>query len=420
MSANDKPLTICDLTQSFSLTGGGGITTYLGEKAKYVLANTPHTLIQIVPGERDQVIENGRHIRVHVGAAGQPNTPAYRFIFRTGAVRDVLERFRPDIIESQCPWLLPWTAIRYGSAHPESALVAGYRTDFPTAQIHRVFNKTLGPQVAEVARNAAKKHARRTYKRFDRVYVLGEAGRGALREYGIDDVSVLDLGVHAEIFSPDKRDPEWRRDMGHEGDGPLLVYVGRFDPEKRPGTLIEALRRLPRELGARLVMIGNGRGEDDLRAQAKGLPVTFAGFFSNRHELARGLASSDIYVSGMADETFGISIIEAQAAGLPVVGVASGAMPERVEPGTGLLGPVEDADAMAANILAVWNGNHDAMGAAARALIERRYSWDKTFANLFGNIYPAALAARDARIASGVKRPVLPRVRDRYGAFDFG
>ena len=90
--------------------------------------------------------------------------------------------------------------------------------------------------------------------------------------------------------------------------------------------------------------------------------IIMPGYVRDRAELARWLASGDIYVSGMADETFGISIIEAQASGLPVVGVAAGAMIDRVTEATGRLGPVGDAGAMAANILDVWNGDRSAMG----------------------------------------------------------
>ena len=67
------------------------------------------------------------------------------------------------------------------------------------------------------------------------------------------------------------------------------------------------------------------------------------GYCKDRSDLARWLASSDIYVSGMADETFGISIVEAQASGLPVVGIAAGAMIDRVTDATGRLGPVGDS-----------------------------------------------------------------------------
>jgi alpha-1,6-mannosyltransferase len=115
-----------------------------------------------------------------------------------------------------------------------------------------------------------------------------------------------------------------------------------------------------------------------------------------RAELARWLASSDIYVSAMADETFGISIIEAQASGLPVVGVAAGAMLDRVTEGTGRLGPVGDAGAMAANILSVIHSDRDAMAAAARSHA-LQFSWDSSMDALFGRVYPAAFERRRER-----------------------
>ena len=110
-------------------------------------------------------------------------------------------------------------------------------------------------------------------------------------------------------------------------------------------------------------------------------------------ELARWLASSDIYVSGMADETFGVSILEAQASGLPVVGVAAGAMIDRVTDAVGRLGPVRDASAMAANILDVWNSDRRAMADHARAHA-LQFSWDSSMEALFGRVYPAAFAKR--------------------------
>jgi alpha-1,6-mannosyltransferase len=115
----------------------------------------------------------------------------------------------------------------------------------------------------------------------------------------------------------------------------------------------------------------------------------------DRAELARWLASADIYVSGMADETFGVSIVEAQASGLPVVGVAAGAMIDRVTEALGRLGPVGDAAAMAANILAVWNGDREAMSERARACA-LQLSWDSSMEALFGRIYPVAFANRAA------------------------
>src|SRR6185369_9587936 len=140
---NDNWL-ICDLTQSYSPHGGGGISTYLREKREYILNHTGHRLLQIVPGPEDRVVESGRHIWVEIGAEQVRGSPNYRFILRTGAVRETLERYRPHIIESLCPWVLPWTAINHRRANPDTALVARYHTDFPNAHVHRVGAELFG------------------------------------------------------------------------------------------------------------------------------------------------------------------------------------------------------------------------------------------------------------------------------------
>src|SRR6478672_7290965 len=98
----------------------------------------------------------------------------------------------------------------------------------------------------------------------------------------------------------------------------------------------------------------------------------------------------------MADETFGVSILEAQASRLPVVGVAAGAMIDRVTDATGRLGPVGDARAMAANILSVWTSDRNAMAGAARTHA-LQFSWDSSMDALFGRLYPTAFASRAGR-----------------------
>lgn len=395
--AGDRPLTLCDLTQSYSPTGGGGISTYLAEKRRYVLENTPHTLLQIVPGPVDRVSINGRHVFAEVGAARVRGSPDYRFILRTRVVHDLLRRFRPDVIESLCPWVLPWTAIRHRRAYPQTALVAGYRTDFPNAHVFRVARELFGERIGRGFRWLSYGYAELTYREFDRVYTLSGQAREELARRRITDIDLLPLGVDTALFSPERRDPGFRAGLGLPGEGPLLVYAGRIDHEKRADRLIAMMRRLPADLGAALVMIGEGKLRERLRGEAHDLPVACVGFESDRAALARALASSDIYVSAMADETFGISVLEAQAAGLPVVGVDSGAMSDRVPESLGLLGPVDDVDAMAHNVERIWRVGARAMGDRARAHVVRRYSWQRTFETLLGDIYPQAIRRAAAR-----------------------
>lgn len=401
MTKPAAPMLICDLTQSYAPHGGGGIGTYLREKRRYVIDETPHRLLQIVPGPEDRIVEDGRHIWVEVGAEQVRGSPNYRFIMRTRIVRDVLERFRPDLIESQCPWVLPWTAINYRRAFPHTALVAGYHTDFPNAHVHRVGSELFGEFVGRGLRRLATGYAQVTYREFDRVYTLSTMMADVLGEYRVDHVDVLSLGVDTALFHPDRRDIGFRRELGLTALGPLLVYAGRIDNEKRADRVLSMFRQLPRALDAALVMIGDGKLRDALMAEAQGLQVAFPGFMADRDKLARALASADVYVSGMADETFGISIVEAQASGLPVVGVASGAMTERIVPGTGLLVGVDDTAAMAAAVAQIWHGPRAQMSKAARDHVAGRFEWRQTFERLLGEVYPRALATARARNEKG-------------------
>jgi alpha-1,6-mannosyltransferase len=125
------------------------------------------------------------------------------------------------------------------------------------------------------------------------------------------------------------------------------------------------------------------------------------GFISDRALLARWLASADVYVSGMADETFGISVIEAQAAGLPVVGIAEGAMIDRVPPALGRLGPMGDAEAMAANIVALLDDPARPGIREAAMTHAATMSWDKAMERMFDQVYPLAMARRRASFKTG-------------------
>jgi alpha-1,6-mannosyltransferase len=216
---------------------------------------------------------------------------------------------------------------------------------------------------------------------------------------------VVPLGVELGEFGPSRRDPRLRRKLGLTDQQPLLVYAGRLDGEKKPDVVVDAFRRLPRDLGAKLVLIGEGPLREEIAALADER-ILMPGYVKSRSELARWLASADIYVSAMADETFGISIIEAQASGLPVVGVAAGAMIDRVAEGTGLLGPVGDPASMARNILGVWNSDREAMSAQAAAHA-RQFSWERSMDALFGQVYPSAFARR---LAAPVRAPLAAPV----------
>ena len=389
---------VCDLTQSWSDVGGG-VGTYLKRKRAYILEKTPHQHLMILPGPKDEVIDEGRAVTVFIASPKVPGSPHYRLLLRNGAVRAALERFRPEVIECQDAYNLPWAAIAHRNRYPETTLVAGYFTDFPTVYVKRPFGKFVGRGLADAASRLCYRYCGALYSRFDAVYGLSENGGVAkLSEAGVNDVAVVPLGVELGEFDPSRRDLALRHSLGIDDDQPMLIYAGRLDGEKRPQVVVDAFRQLPAAMGATLVLLGDGPLRGQFCELGKKIRLIAPGFVNGRAELARWLASADIYVSAMADETFGISVIEAQASGLPVVGVAAGAMVDRITPETGRLGPVDDAAAMARNIVEVWANQPKAMGLAAREHVRHRFAWDQSMESLFGSVYRQAFARRAARV----------------------
>ena len=398
-----------DLTQSWSDVGGG-VGTYLRHKRRHILESTSHRHLMILPGPKDaiEVEENGRAITVFIASPKIPGSPHYRFMLRNRAVREALATYRPDLIECQDAYNLPWAAIGHARRHPGTALVAAYCTDFPTVYVDRPFSKVMGAAIGGAASRLCYRYCGRLYRQFDAVYAMSENGGAArLRELGVPQVDVVPLGVELGEFSPVKRDPQLRRSLGLADTQPLLIYVGRLDSEKKPDVVVDAFRALPPSLGAALLLLGDGPYREEFQG-LEGQRIFAPGYCRDRGDLSRWLASADLYVSAMADETFGISIIEAQASGLPVVGVASGAMVDRVPPGLGLVGAVGCADAMARNILAVLGGDMQLMSEQARAHA-LQFSWDQSMERLFGHVYRDALARASTRAgqSSVVRQPAL-------------
>ena len=397
-------LLFADLTQSWSDVGGG-VRTYLHHKRRHILQNTTHRHLLVVPGARDwiDIADDGRSITATVASPKVPASPHYRLMLRNGAVRRLLAGYRPDVIECQDAYNLPWAAIAHASRHPGTALVAAYCTDFPTVYVDRPFSKWLGRSVGGSASRLCYAYCGKLYRRFDAVYAMSENGGATkLRDLGVPHVDIVPLGVELGQFSPNKRNHRLRQRLGLGEGQPLLVYAGRLDSEKRPQIVVDAFRRLPESLGAALLLLGDG----PLRDQFSGWEaerIYAPGYCRDRSDLAAWLASADLYVTAMADETFGISVIEAQASGLPVVGVAAGAMVDRVPKGLGRVGEIDDADAMAANIMAVLHGDLASMRDRARSHA-LQFSWEQSMERLFGHVYRNALANALERAGSGRAR----------------
>lgn len=383
-------LTLCDLTQSYSIKGGG-IGTYLRRKRRFIAETTSHTHVLIIPGAENKITQNGQLITAEIKSPKVPGSPNYRLLLRNKAVKEILRQFKPASIECLDAYNLPWAAIGFRKEQPSTKLIAGYRTDFPTVYVEQPARRILGDWVAKKLKSRAYSYAGKLYTKFDARYALNRTMGDTLEHLGAGRVDVLPLGTDVDVFSPDARDDNWRTHIGVKADEPVLIYAGRIDKEKQPDVVVDAFLKLPTNMNAHLCLLGEGKLLDPLKEKTRGQNVHFLGYVSDRTELAKMLASSDLYVSAMAYETFGISIIEAQACGLPVIGVAEGAMPDRISDALGRLGPMSDSDVMAQHIQDLWNHDiYKSMRVNARQHVLDNFSWDKTFDHLFRKIYPSA------------------------------
>ena len=400
----------CDLTQSWSAKGGG-VGTYIRHKRQHIIEQTPHRHLLIIPGREDATLveEDGRAITVTIASPRVPGSPNYRLLLRNRAVRAALALHRPQLIECQDAYNLPWAAIAHRRSAPDTALVAAYCTDFPRVYVERTVGRWLGSGVGRGAARVSYAYAASVYRRFDALFAMSENGGAAkLRSLGVGRVDVVPLGVELGQFSPDKRCPALRASLGIADHQPLIIYAGRLDSEKRAEVVAEAFLRLPDELGAFLVLLGDGPMRAPLAELLAGKRALLPGFVHDRDDLAKWLASADLYATGMADETFGISVIEAQASGLPVVGVAGGAMVDRVKTDIGRIGPIDDAEAMARHLVEIWHGDVRAMGRASWDHAQQ-FSWRESMQALFGELYPRAMtaAARRSRSVRPVRAPLV-------------
>jgi len=188
--------------------------------------------------------------------------------------------------------------------------------------------------------------------------------------HGVRNVGLWRRGVDAEQFHPRHASAEMRARLsdGHPEDT-ILLYVGRLSSEKQIDKIRAVLQQVP---GTRLAVVGDGPARADLQAQFAGTPTKFMGYLRGE-ELWSAFASADIFVFPSALETFGLVLIEAMAAGLPVVTSRVGGVDDMVRSGVnGYVFNVGDVRGMIDGVRAILShkNKRQVMGRNARMFAE--------------------------------------------------
>jgi glycosyltransferase involved in cell wall biosynthesis/predicted metal-dependent phosphoesterase TrpH len=223
------------------------------------------------------------------------------------------------------------------------------------------------------------------YERCAAVTVPSNATAAALRNrgYQIDPMDVIRHGVDSDLFNPGRRDEALHDALGKGRT--LILYVGRVSQEKGLDRFAEDYLGLrSRRDDTHLVVVGDGPFREEMAAML-GDAATFTGFLHDE-DLARYIASADIFAFPSQTDTLGLVVLEAQACGLPAVVFGRGGPSEGIRPNiSGLVAPADDS----------------------AAFIAASQTWELVFDSLAG-LYREI--ARGDRPADREARPAIPPV----------
>jgi len=325
---------------------------------------------------------------VRVPAVGLPFYPGFRVGLPGPRVRAAIAAHRPDLVHLAGPVVL-------GASGCGAAIALGLPTVAVYATDMAAYARTyrLGP----AGEAASWRYLRRVHNAAGRTLAPSTATAAQLRARGFDRVHVWARGVDTVRFQPARRSAGLRARLAPAGEV-IVGYVGRLAAEKRLDLLAE-VAGLP---GVRLVVVGAGPAE---AAARRALPE--AVFIGQRQGevLARIYASLDIFVHSGPHDTFGNTLQEAAASGLPVVAPAAGGPLDLVKNGvTGFLVAPGQARALAdaVAVLAADPCLRAAQGAAARHAVLGR-GWPARCEELIGH-YRAVLGQPAVGEFAGVAR----------------
>ncbi|MFP5229438.1 MAG: glycosyltransferase family 4 protein [Acidobacteriota bacterium] len=322
-----------------------------------------------------------------------PFYPELKVAAPRASMRKHLEAFRPDVFHLFEPSLLGVGGIYYGkSLHVP--IVISYHTNLPAYLHYYGLGFFEGPTW---------KLMRARHMRADLNLCTSTQMMDELRSHDIDRLALWERAVDAQTFHPSKGSAEMRRVLsGGAPEKTLLLYVGRLSAEKDIGSLRKLFDALP---DARLAIVGDGPVRRELEKHFEGTPTHFAGYMRGE-PLAQAYASSDVFVMPSKTETLGLVVMEAMAAGCPVVACRAGGVPDAVVDGvTGFLYEPTDEDGLVKKV--AWVLSHPDERAAvrerARADVER-HSWEGSTAQLRRYYLQAIEHPRPRKAASGPMR----------------
>lgn len=311
-----------------------------------------------------------------------PLYPELKLALPRPSIGMALEEFQPDLVHVVNPAVLGLAGVYYAKMM-QITLVGSYHTHLPQYLQHYGLAMLEGVlwELIKATHNQAQLNL-----------CTSTAMVEELRAHGIERLDLWQRGVDTETFHPSLASQEMRSHLsqGHPAS-PLLLYVGRLGAEKEIERIKPVLEAIP---NARLALVGDGPHRSALEKYFAGTPTHFVGYLKGK-ELGSAYASADAFIFPSRTETLGLVLLEAMAAGCPVVAARSGGIPDIVTDGVNgyLFEPTDEAGALAATQrLLERQDERETLRQNARAEAER-WSWAAATRQL-QNYYRAVLMSQ--------------------------
>ncbi len=377
-------LRVLDCNEFWSPSGGGVRRYHLEKLERFKNWEDVHYVFAMPDGETRTETLNANTVIEHVRGFKFPGNWEYRMVLSPFALRRLIAKHRPDIIEIGSPYLAPWLLrIALAGLDFRPRRVGFWHADFPVTYIGRFFAR-YGRVPGKIAETLAWAYARSVYNRMDAVFVASRLILDRMRRRGVKRLHYVPLGVDTETFRPDRRDEAWREELrAGQADRLILLFGHRFCEEKGLRTFLAAYPLLCRLLDHEPAVVFAGTGPDLDRVQAAVAShphLRHIGYVGQPRDMARLYASCDIGLMLSGWETFGLAVLEAMAGGMLVIGADQGGTLEHVEAsGAGLTFRVGNPASLAQAIASL-HGIEDGeqRRRAGRAYAES-LTWDACF-----------------------------------------
>jgi alpha-1,6-mannosyltransferase len=377
-------LTLCDLSP-FYCDAGGGIRTYHRARLAWFANQERHQYVLVAPGPGYRVERLAPAVTA-VTVYGPRLTRAadgYRLLIDFTAVRDVLHRFAPDVLETGDPWISGPLGLHLRRLGVVRGLLSSfYHSDPVATYVHPwLGGPPRGGGVRARALRLIERGLFEAQRRFDVTLAASREMSIKLSAGGVSNVVPAAMGADPAFFAI--------RRPSRPGASVALLYAARLDSDKEVELLIAILDRLLRRRDVTLTVAGRGRYQHACAAITHPR-FSYCGYIATREALADTYARSDILLAPGRYETFGLSALEAAAAGLIVVGPDQGGTGEILaDMGSPFRFKAGSADDFLDRTLDAIDSNRPYWSARSRALAWSYGSWPHAVAKqvaLYGGL----------------------------------